>query len=664
LFENLKDYQIFDQTEEILISEIENQAPIPKIKISPKNPTKGVEVFFDASSSTDPDGKITKFEWQISPIFYDREKEVKEGTTTTFVFNENGEYKITLIVTDDKGLQSSTSTILKVQPFSFAIITDLHIGRGYEDYRTEGFDDNIDDGNYYLTKRLENVVDWIIENKDKIQCENSTCSIKFLVVLGDIADSAEKSEFLKAKQILDKLNNFGIPYVPVFGNHDVWPYTRKENSNSPLGENYFDQIFLSENATNTKLLKEKLNWQRDTKNQKFKNFIFEYGGINFIGLDFNSREREEKWYLGPTGAKGEAVNHPVTINWLKEKLNELGGREDVIILSHEPFAEPYSRSLKDYFIPWPQGNFSEEELKEIKFIFEKYENKFSGKQILANFGGHIHGFEKMGKEIRFFGQFSQFDLFFDANWQYPSLSTVPVLTTEALMVGGNEKDLSNKGLIRIVKAKGKGEIDFSEVEFKEPALNPSIIFEYKIIPDQIFPCVYFVSHVFTKRQTDYFEWDFGDGNQKRTFPYKTSITHCYSPLNVPQTYNVTLTAVDAETGKTESITKKVVIKEGIIPKIIKIPERIREKFDFIYADLKEKANEFGSTMKRIVRIFRKPQSPSVLVGEIEVDFEKAMKDIDFTLMKIETDQEKRKVLLYMPQWPNVVENEKLLFILK
>lgn len=207
----------------------------------------------------------------------------------------------------------------------------------------------------------------------------------------------------------------------------------------------------------------------------------------------------------------------------------------MIILSHEPFAEPYSRGLRDYFIPWPQGNFSKKELEEIQKILENYESLYFGQQILANFGGHIHGFEKFGKELRFFGQFSPKHLFFDANYQYPPLSTIPVLTTEALMVGGNEKNLENKGLIRISKIEQKDKIDFSQIEFKEPALNPFFAFDFKILADKVYPCVHFAPDFFTQREFSY-TIEYGDG-EKQTIPHEMisfygiiPFDHCYSPL--------------------------------------------------------------------------------------------------------------------------------------
>ncbi|MEM4648279.1 MAG: metallophosphoesterase [Candidatus Pacearchaeota archaeon] len=552
-----------------------------------------------------------------------------------------------------------TPSLLIPQKWSFAIITDLHIGRGYPDYDSSGFDDSGDGEDYYLTERLKNVVQWIIDNRNNIDCGDTKCPIKFLAVLGDIADSAERSEFLKAKKILDRLNDYGIPYVPVFGNHDVWPHTDKEAATLTFGENYFDEIFWDENATNTKLMKEILNWQRDTQNPKYKNFAFNYGGINFIGLDFNSREKT----IG--GVKGEGVLHNETINWLKNKLNEWKGKEKVIIFSHEPFTKPHSRAFHSEWppiLPLPAGNFDKTEIETIKEILEGYENIFEGQQILATFGGHIHGFEKLGKEI--INQLSPFDIFMDGNWQYPSLSTIPVITTEALMVGGNEEDLTNKGLVRIVKVNEKGKIDFSQTEVKIPALNPSISFDFKILPDQLYPCVYFRASLFSKRNFDSLLFDFGDGKTEILgFPQIATI-HCYSPLKVPQTYKVELTAIDKETGKAESITKKVEIKEGIIPKVIKVAQDIKEKTEFILIELRENALEFGRTMREKVLIFTKPKSPQILIGIIDVHYENATEDIDLTQMKVDVDVEKKKSLLYMPEWPDLIEKEKILFISK
>ena len=647
-----------------------NLPPIPIINLSPKNPVKGIEVKLDASSSTDPDGQITKFEWQIKSTKTSEILATLSATTTFYTFSENGEYEIVLVATDNDDATSSTSTILKVEPFSFAIITDLHIGRGYEDYGSEGFDDLEEGEDYYLTKRLEAVIDWIIQNKDKIQCENATCSIKFLVVLGDITDSGEKSEFKKAKKILDRLNDYDIPYVPVLGNHDVWPYTDFEEAASPFGEDYFEEIFWDENATNTKLMKEILGIERDETNKKFKNFVFNFGGINFIGLDFNSREKVN---CKPCGAKGEGVLHNETINWLKTKLNEWQGKEKVIIFSHHPFAKPSSRWFYSNFpplLPRPIGNFDETEIQEIKDILSNYENLFRGNQILATFGGHIHGFEKLGKEKI---EISPFDVFMAGNWKYPSLSSIPIISTESLMVGSNEKDEDlikpeyDKGIIRIVKLLSENQIDFKETQGKyEPnknketkqfiALNPYISWAYKFMENLNNHCVFLKLHPYTKREISFYHWELGDGNIKegKIIPF-----YCYSQAGI---YKITSTVFDAETGWKEVITKTIEIKEGLISKIIKIKNEMIDKTKLMSQKLRENLLEFGNYLisgkdKILLIITRSPELP---VAELTVDFDRTTHDIDLSSMIFDIDPIKKKSILYMSNWPNVVENKILI----
>jgi parallel beta-helix repeat protein len=660
VYENLSNYEILDQTEEISI-ERENQLPIPIINFSPKNPVKGVKVKFDASSSTDPDGEIINFEWQIGTSTF-------IGTTTEFTFNENGEYQITLIATDNDGATSSASTTIKVEPFSFAIITDLHIGRGYPDYDGPGFDDGYNGEEYYLTQRLRNVVNWIIQNKDNVQCENTTCSIKFLVVLGDIADSGEKSEFLKAKEILDELNNHGISYVPVFGNHDVWPKTDLgERANSPLGVNYFEEVFFNENATNTRLLKEKLNLTKE--DFQYKNYLFKFGGINFIVLDFVTRKDV-----------GKATFHEQTMDWLKEKLNEFQGKEPIILFSHHPLTEERSRKFQEIeIIPFPGTNFSKEDIQYLSKIFEDYESLSEGKQILGAFGGHVHGYYP--QEIFVF-KIPELNWFFDANWEYPSLSTTPVLTTEALMVGSNREDeylrKVNKGIIRIVRILDNQTINFVEIEGKyDPdsgtgedfiALNPYISRGYTIPLPNTSSCFFFKAHAFTKRDVS-FIWDFGDN---------TTSSQAWVPLKCyenPGIYNVKLTLKDNKTGKEEFITRIISAKkEGFVSKTLKLADSTLEKVKIISREFSEDLKEI---MKRVGNIaldfqdqilfqFETTHSEKVFVpvANITVYFEKAKGDIDLSNLKIDSDPHRGKTLFYSSKWPEEIEKEKILFVPK
>ena len=57
-------------------------------------------------------------------------------------------------------------------------------------------------------------------------------------------------------------------------------------------------------------------------------------------------------------------------------------------------------------------------------------------------------------------------------------------------------------------------------------------------------------------------------------------------------------------------------------------------------------------------------SPSTPVGLFKVHFERATEDINLTQMKVEVDSKKKKSLLYIPKWPNLIEKSKVLFIPK
>lgn len=138
-----------------------------------------------------------------------------------------------------------------------------------------------------------------------------------------------------------------------------------------------------------------------------------------------------------------------------------------------------------------------------------------------------------------------------------------------------------------------------------------------------------------------------------------------TPLfSVPATYEVKLIAKDIQTQKEEWITRKITIQQGIVPKIIKVAQQIKEKFEFKLLELKQDALEFGRTMRDKILILTKPRSPQVPIGIIDVHYEKATEDIDLTQMKVDVDLQKKKSLLYSPQWPDVVGKEKILFVPK
>jgi len=612
-----------------------------KNKVS-KNRIKRVKMKFNSSSLADPDGEIVKFEWQIASTTF-------SGTTTEFVFNENGEHEVTLTVTDNDGATSSTSTTIKVEPFSFAIITDLHIGRHYQE-EYEGQE-------YYLTQRLRNVVKWINENKDEIKCgENETCPIKFLAILGDITENTSLAGFCKAKEILDELE---IPYVPVFGNHDVGTDKEYEQCSKWKGQDYFDEVFWSmnppcENASSSKnfeLLLKELNFQRDEVHKDYKNFSFSFGGINFIGLDFNSRERFMKFGKG-VGA--EAVLSEINKEWLKKRLEELKG-ESIILLAHHP--------MMDKLPLGPVYAFSPFELLEIKKLLDN-------NLVFFNFSGHIHSFEELHGKLAPE----------NANIKYDPVAYTNVLTTEALMVGSNGRGIEivkendkiingvkddKKGIIRIVKVFEKDNIDPYNWETTEKgdeflAFNPKINFGFSI-RRQFYnlPCMELEASKFSKKPS-YFVWNFGGEFEGEC---NSDFTECYVCYKQAGEYTIELFAKDENSPFEEKISKRINIQEGIFPRTIKkSAELIRAGIEFISEKAQMSFDKIGQIMKDRVRVLKR-KSPTIPVGEITVHFENLSADLDLTNLIVDTDIQKNKAILYMENWPNEIERSKILFLL-
>ncbi|MEM4648281.1 MAG: hypothetical protein QXO12_03175, partial [Candidatus Pacearchaeota archaeon] len=228
-----------------------------------------------------------------------------------------------------------------------------------------------------------------------------------------------------------------------FGNHDVGTDEEYETFKRWKGQDYFDEIFWStssipcQNATSTKnfeILLKDFNFQRDEKNKDYKNFVFNYDGINFIGLDFNSREKEK---LG--GVKSDGILYEETINWLKGKLGQFEGKEKVIIFSHHPFTKERSRKLLEFFplIPFLGTNFNKGEIETLKNILMNYENLREGQQIFTHFGGHVHGYEEFAGELGNLPHLIFPGVSFSADYEYPRVGEMSALTTEALMVGSN-----------------------------------------------------------------------------------------------------------------------------------------------------------------------------------------------------------------------------------
>jgi len=647
----------------------ENQPPIPIISFHPKNPVKGTKVKFDGAKSFDFDGEIVSFEWQIASFtFY--------GTTTEFTFDENGEYQIILTVTDENGATSSTSTIIKVEPFSFVLITDLHIGWGIPDYNGEGYNDQEEGQDYYMTERLKMVVDWINGNYERQ-------NIKFVVVDGDISDTAEYSEFLKAREILNQLK---IPYIPLIGNHDIWPNTQKlttdpdglggrwntikekRKEGEPLGDEYFEKIFWQDNATNTSRIKALFdNFERQEEIPQyqgppyFQNYSFNFGGTTFIALDFNAREVDELLKTGKTTTRV----HAETLNWLEEKLKENQGKK-VVIFVHQPFIMP----------PSPISLYGRK-LKDIKGLMRKYCREEEVQCKIYSFAGHTHRNHVSKLEI----------------------PADDVIETEALLQ--SPPIVSSGNFLRIVQITGNSstEIEYNTFISNFPkAINPFITTnKEEIVVDKK---VKFFVHTKNLSPEDVFSYilnfdenyqiecnrekqkcETNDSSSQSIKEAKCKIQEilcgqgvCF-PIDIHPQCEVKYSAAGDY-----KISLKIVPKENKeyseeISWYFRVKEKTKPFWKILFSspnivpllngeeniDLTQEENSQNTTEWVFLTKFSSPGTP---IGTFQVHFDEATGDINLLSLLADIDVKSGKSILYMREWPKEIERSKILFIPK
>jgi subtilisin family serine protease len=90
------------------VTVIANAAPTPTIALDRGVPAVGAVTTLDASSSTDADGRIDRYEWVVDGTVIGR------GETITHTFRSPGEHEVGLTVTDDDGATATATRTIRV----------------------------------------------------------------------------------------------------------------------------------------------------------------------------------------------------------------------------------------------------------------------------------------------------------------------------------------------------------------------------------------------------------------------------------------------------------------------------------------------------------------------------------------------------------------------
>jgi hypothetical protein len=226
---------------------------------------------------------------------------------------------------------------------SIAVVTDIHIG--YRCNRDESFTYE----NCQPVRALTNAVNKI-----------NTLQLDGVIASGDIADWGLYEEFVVARKIFD--NHLTVPWWPLFGNHDSWPYKKFngtfEQTDSPVGDQYFAEIYGDILAGNYSKMNPTqaaryvnsvisgwptqscLNQDNKSVNSWFHNFDLSFpefsDSFKILNLDWVARSAA--WPSPGVGPQAELHDYECgTTDWLSKKLGSYEKDNKFFIFQHHPF---------------------------------------------------------------------------------------------------------------------------------------------------------------------------------------------------------------------------------------------------------------------------------------------------------------------------------------
>lgn len=264
---------------------------------------------------------------------------------------------------------------------SFGVVTDVHIG--------ESCGGDLD---YDACKPVRTLT----ESVNKM----NALKLDGVFVTGDITASALLEEFQKAREILDGLQ---MPWWPLLGNHDSWPYTRHDDTfnqtETPIGDQYFADVFgdiLAGRSDEQYAHTRTESWPtKPVPNQDynyyswFHNFQVTYPhfspSLKILALDWVSRGAA----LPEPGVGPEAELHDYeggTTHWLQARLAASEAGSKFFLFQHHPF---HNWDILDPFGHNKFYNFTFDD-KQDKAVQSIMSTRFTVSSFLGSQAGHNH----------------------------------------------------------------------------------------------------------------------------------------------------------------------------------------------------------------------------------------------------------------------------------
>jgi hypothetical protein len=110
-----------------------NQSPVANCTVDPNSGVAPLELNFDASNSTDPDGMIVLYEWDFDGdgIF---DWSSPDTGDTTYTYTSSGSHNATLRVTDDEGATDTATVTIDVnEPGTEISVEEVRVGASADD---------------------------------------------------------------------------------------------------------------------------------------------------------------------------------------------------------------------------------------------------------------------------------------------------------------------------------------------------------------------------------------------------------------------------------------------------------------------------------------------------------------------------------------------------